>query len=38
MKNAHVQIINVIESKMDEIILTINKYFSILEVDKLHIY
>jgi hypothetical protein len=36
MKNAHAQICNVIESKMDEIILTINKNFSILEADKLH--
>ena len=35
MKNAQVQICNVIESKMDEIILTINKNFSNLEADKL---
>jgi hypothetical protein len=35
MKNAHVQICNVIESKMDEIILTINKNFSIFGADKL---
>jgi len=36
MKNAHVQICTVIESKMDEIILTTYKNFSILEADKLH--
>jgi len=36
MRNAHIQRSNVIESKMDEIILTINKNFSILEADKLH--
>jgi hypothetical protein len=35
MKNPDVQICNLIESKMDEIILTINKTFSILEADKL---
>ena len=35
MKNPDVQICNLIESKMDETILTINKTFSILEADKL---
>jgi hypothetical protein len=36
MKNPNVQICGLIESKMNEIILVINKTFSILEADKLH--
>jgi hypothetical protein len=36
MKNSNVQICALIESKMKEIIETINKTYSILEADKLH--
>ena len=36
MKNPEIQICNLIESKMNEIILTINKTYSIFESDKLH--
>jgi hypothetical protein len=36
MKNPNVQICGLIESKMNEIILTINKTYSIIEADKLH--
>ena len=36
MKNPDIQICNLIESKMNEIILTINKTYSIFESDKLH--
>lgn len=36
MKNPDVKICNLIESKMNEIILTINKTYSIFESDKLH--
>jgi hypothetical protein len=36
MKNPEVHICNLIESKMNEIILVINKTYSILEADKLH--
>jgi hypothetical protein len=36
MKNPDIQICNLIESKMNEIILVINKTYSILEADKLH--
>jgi tRNA U54 and U55 pseudouridine synthase Pus10 len=36
MKNPDIQICNLIESKMHEIILTINKTYSIFESDKLH--
>ena len=36
MKNPDIQICNLIESKMNEIILTINKSYSIFESDKLH--
>jgi hypothetical protein len=37
MKNANIYICTLIESKMNEIIETINKTYSILEADKLHI-
>jgi hypothetical protein len=36
MKNSNVQICALIESKMNGIIDTINKTYSILEADKLH--
>ena len=36
MKNPDIQICNLIESKMHEIILTINNTYSIFESDKLH--
>jgi len=36
MKDLNVEICALIESKMDEIILEINKTHSILEADKLH--
>ena len=36
IKNTDVEICNLIESKMNEIILTINKTYSIFESDKLH--
>jgi hypothetical protein len=36
MKNPDIKICNLIESKMNEIILTINKTYSIFESDKLH--
>jgi hypothetical protein len=36
MKNTNVQICALIESKMNEIILKINKTYSIFEADKLH--
>jgi hypothetical protein len=36
IKNPDIQICNLIESKMNEIILTINKTYSIFESDKLH--
>ena len=36
MKNPDIQICNLIESKMNEIILTINKTYSIFDSDKLH--
>ena len=36
MKNPNVQICALIESKMNKIIETINKTYSILEADKLH--
>jgi hypothetical protein len=36
MKNPNVYICALIESKMNEIILAINKTYSILEADKLH--
>jgi len=36
MKNSNVQICVLIESKMNKIIETINKTYSILEADKLH--
>ena len=35
MKNPNVQICNLIESKMNEIIDTINKTYSLFEADKL---
>ena len=37
MKNPNIYICALIESKMNEIIKTINKTYSILEADKLHI-
>jgi hypothetical protein len=37
MKNPNIYICALIESKMNEIIETINKTYSILEADKLHI-
>jgi hypothetical protein len=37
MKNPDIYICALIESKMNEIIETINKTYSILEADKLHI-
>jgi len=36
MKNPDIHICNLIESKMNEIILTINQTYSIFEADKLH--
>lgn len=36
MKNPDIQICNLIESKMNEIILAINQTYSIFESDKLH--
>jgi hypothetical protein len=36
MKNPNVHICDLIESKMNEIILTINQTYSIFEADKLH--
>lgn len=36
MKNHDVKICGLIESKMNEIILTINKTYSIFDADKLH--
>jgi hypothetical protein len=36
MKNPDVEICNLIESKMNEIILAINQTYSIFESDKLH--
>jgi hypothetical protein len=36
MKNPDIQICNLIESKMNEIILTINQTHDIFEADKLH--
>ncbi|HET6715896.1 MAG TPA: hypothetical protein VFG90_02110, partial [Nitrososphaeraceae archaeon] len=36
MKNPNVEICSVIESRMNEIILSINKTYSIFESDKLH--
>ena len=36
MKNPNIYICALIESKMNEIILAINKTYSILEADKLH--
>jgi hypothetical protein len=36
MKNSDIQICSLIESKMNEIILTINQTYSIFESDKLH--
>ena len=36
MKNTDVEICNLIESKMNEIILAINQTYSIFESDKLH--
>jgi len=36
MKNPNIYICALIESKMNEIIETINKTYSILEADKLH--
>jgi hypothetical protein len=36
MKDPNVQICDLIESKMKEIILTINQTYTILESDKLH--
>ena len=36
MKNPDVEICNLIESKMNEIIQTINKTYSVLDSDKLH--
>jgi hypothetical protein len=36
LKDPNVQICALIESKMNEIILTINKTYSIIEADKLH--
>jgi hypothetical protein len=36
MKNPDIQICNLIESKMNEIILTINQTHTIFEADKLH--
>jgi hypothetical protein len=36
MKNPDIQICGLIESKMNKIILTINKTYSIIEADKLH--
>jgi len=37
MKNPNIYICALIESKMNEIIETINKTYSILEADKMHI-
>ena len=36
MTNPNIQIYDLIESKMNEIILTINQTYSIFEADKLH--
>jgi len=36
LKNPDIKICNLIESKMNEIILTINRTYSITEADKLH--
>ena len=36
MKNPDIQICDLIESKMNEIVLAINKTYSILEADELH--
>ncbi|HEY9399116.1 MAG TPA: hypothetical protein VIP29_04385 [Nitrososphaeraceae archaeon] len=36
MKNPDVEICNIIESKMNEIILKINQTYSISEADKMH--
>ena len=36
MTNSNIQIYDLIESKMNEIILTINQTYSIFEADKLH--
>ena len=36
MKNPNIEICTLIESKMNEIILSINKTYSIFESDKLH--
>jgi hypothetical protein len=36
MKNPNIQICDLIESKMNEIILAINQTYSIFEADKLH--
>ena len=36
MKNPDIQICNLIESKMNEIMLAINKTYSIFEAHKLH--
>jgi hypothetical protein len=36
MKNPDIQICNLIESKMNNTVLTINQTYSIIEADKLH--
>jgi hypothetical protein len=36
LKNPDTKICNIIESKMNEVILTINRTYSIAEADKLH--
>jgi hypothetical protein len=36
MKNPKIQICDLIESRMDKIILTINETYSVFEADKLH--
>ena len=36
MKNPNIQICNLVESRMNKIILTINETYSVFEADKLH--
>lgn len=36
MKNSNIEICELIESKMNEIILTINRTYSILQADQMH--
>ena len=36
MKNPNIQICDLVESRMNKIILTINETYSVLEADKLH--